>query len=163
MAESMHSPSLVPEEASLFSHPEASESAPGANYGSVDMNDPRRLSFISFADVVQAEHAETDREAGQFISLSATANRSPSPVRSPVSYGFGASPPRSGATSEKGPGSPTVPGTHTPPLGGGGELQIETMRQVLRRTGSGDLSGARSQPLSALSLEDAAADRPPFR
>ncbi|KAK7185702.1 hypothetical protein DPSP01_007430 [Paraphaeosphaeria sporulosa] len=164
MAESVHSPSLIHEEASLFSHPDASESASNANYGSVDTTDPRRLSFISFADVVQAEHAETDRDAAQFISLSATANRSPSPVRSPVSsHGFGASPPRSGATSEKGLGSPTAPGTHSPPLGGGGELQIETMRQALRRTGSGDLSGARSQPLSAISLEETAADRPPFR
>ncbi|KAL1610078.1 hypothetical protein SLS60_001743 [Paraconiothyrium brasiliense] len=161
IADSIHSPSLAHEEASIFSHPDASESAPNANYGSVDMTDPRRLSFISFADVVQAEHAETDRDATQFISLSATANRSPSPVRS--SHGFSASPPRSGAPSEKGPGSPTAPGTHSPPLGSSGELQIETMRQALRRTGSGDLSGARSQPLSAVSLEETAADRPPFR
>ncbi|KAF2439537.1 hypothetical protein P171DRAFT_436186 [Karstenula rhodostoma CBS 690.94] len=159
IADSLHSPSLVHEEASLFSHPDTSESASNANYGSVDTTDPRRLSFISFADVVQAEHAESDRDAAQFISLSATANRSPSPVRSPVSsQGFGASPPRSGATSEKGPGSPTAHGMQS----SSGELQIETMRQALRRTGSGDLSGARSQPLSAISLEDTAADRPPF-
>ncbi|KAF1972774.1 hypothetical protein BU23DRAFT_554946 [Bimuria novae-zelandiae CBS 107.79] len=161
--ESGYSPSLAHEESSLFSHSDLSESASNANYGSLDTTDPRRLSFISFADVVQAEHAETDRDAAQFISLSATANRSPSPVRSPVSsHGFSVSPPRSGATSIKGPGSPTAPGTHSPPLGSNGELQIETMRQVLRRTGSGDLSGARSQPLSAVSFEETAADRPPF-
>lgn len=117
----------------------------------------RRLSFISFADVVQAEHAETDRDAAsQFMSLSSTANRSPSPVRSPASSrAFSASPPASGATSEKGaPGSPTGHGTQSPGLGGG-ELQIETMRQALRRTGSGDLSGGRSQPVSAVSVEEA--------
>lgn len=160
----MHSPSLAHEDSSTFSHTDLSESASNANYGSLDTTDPRRLSFISFADVIQAEQAETDRDATQFISLSATANRSPSPVRSPVSsHGFSASPPRSGATSERGPSSPTVHGTHSPPLGTSGELQIETMRQALRRTGSGDLSGARSQPLSAISLEETGADRPPFR
>ncbi|KAF2249725.1 hypothetical protein BU26DRAFT_518287 [Trematosphaeria pertusa] len=174
VTDSVYSPSLAHEE-SMFSHPDLAESASNSGYGSLDTTDPRRLSFISFADVVQAEHAETDRDAMQFMSLSSTANRSPSPVRSPASsHGFSASPPRSGATSEKGadygaakggartPGSPTTHGTHSPPLGGG-ELQIETMRQALRRTGSGDLSGARSQPLSAVSLEDAVADQPPFK
>ncbi|KAJ4299193.1 hypothetical protein N0V90_004437 [Kalmusia sp. IMI 367209] len=168
VAESVHSPSLAHEdlrpESAFFNHPDLSDSVSNPNYGSLDTTDVRRLSFISFADVVQAEHAETDRDATQFISLSTTANRSPSPVRSPASsHGFSASPPRSGATSEKGaPGSPTAHGTHSPPVGGG-ELQIETMRQALRRTGSGDLSGARSQPLSAVSLEEAAADQPPFK
>ena len=164
MADSVHSPSLMHEESSMLSHPDHSDPATNANYGSVDTTDPRRLSFISFADVVQAEHAETDRDATQFISLSATANRSPSPMRSPASsHGFSASPPISGATSEKGPGSPTALAAPSPPLGSTGELQIETMRQALRRTGSGDLSGARSQPLSAISLEEAGADRPPFK
>lgn len=166
VADSLHSPSLVHEDTSA-SYGDL-ESTSNSHYASLDNTDPRRLSFISFADVVQAEHAETDREAVQFMSLSETANRSPSPVRSPaLSHDFSASPPRSGATSERGvgaltPGSPTTHGTHSPPLGGG-ELQIETMRQALRRTGSGDLGGARSQPLSAVSLEDATADQPPFK
>jgi hypothetical protein len=145
-----------------------------SNYGSLDTTDVRRLSFISFADVVQAEHVESDRDAVQIMSLSSTANRSPSPVWSPTSsHGFSVSPPTSGAASEKGadyvsprgakvPNSPTTAGhgTHSPPLSG--ELHVETMRQALRKTGSGDLSGARSQPLSAVSGEENAADQPPF-
>jgi len=167
VSELLHSPSVAHDE-SIYSHGETSDTMSGSNYASLDTTDVRRLSFISFADVVQAEHAETDRDAMQFMSLSTTANRSPSPVRSPASsHGISASPPRSGAASEKGvgartPGSPTTHGTHSPPLGGG-ELQIETMRQALRRTGSGDLGGARSQPLSAVSLEDTATDQPPFK
>ncbi|KAF2186313.1 hypothetical protein K469DRAFT_706976 [Zopfia rhizophila CBS 207.26] len=170
MTDSVYSPSQ--DDFSALAHQDVDDSA--SNYGSLDTTDVRRLSFISFADVVQAEHVENNRDAMQFMSLSTTANRSPSPVRSPTSsHGFSASPPTSGATSEKGadvvsskvartPGSPTTThGTHSPPLGG--ELQIETMRQALRKTGSGDLSGARSQPLSAVSLEDSAADQPPFK
>ncbi|ORY08331.1 hypothetical protein BCR34DRAFT_488852 [Clohesyomyces aquaticus] len=170
MTDSLYSPSQS--EFAGPGHADYEDSA--SNYGSLDTTDPRRLSFISFADVVQAEHVESNRDAMQFMSLSSTANRSPSPVRSPASsHGFSASPPTSGATSEKGadfmsakgaraPGSPTTThGTHSPPLGG--ELQIETMRQALRKTGSGDLSGARSQPLSAVSLEDNVADQSPFK
>ncbi|KAF2201407.1 hypothetical protein GQ43DRAFT_342125, partial [Delitschia confertaspora ATCC 74209] len=158
ISESIYSPSQDDLPA-MPAHQDVEDNA--SNYGSLDTTDVRRLSFISFADVVQAEHVESNRDAMQFMSLSTTANRSPSPVRSPVSsHGFNVSPPMSGAPSEKGadlvsgknvriPGSPTTAhGTHSPPLGG--ELQIETMRQALRKTGSGDLSGARSQPLSAV-------------
>jgi hypothetical protein len=163
-ADSVHSPSLAYEDVSS-SYADLADAAANSNYASLDTTDPRRLSFISFADIVQAEHTETDRDPVQFMSLSETANRSPSPVRSPASsHVFSASPPRSGAASEKGvgaltPGSPPAHGTQSPPLAGG-ELQIETMRQALRRTGSGDLSGARAQ-LSAVSLE--AVDQPPFK
>lgn len=174
--DSVYSPSQddVPMSASALGYPETNDGT--STYGSLDTTDVRRLSFISFADVVQAEHVENDRDAMQFMSLSTTANRSPSPVQSPASsHGFSASPPTSGATSEKGadlvspivaraPGSPTTThthGTHSPPLSG--DLQIETMRQALRKTGSGDLSGARSQPLSAVSIEDSTADQPPFK
>lgn len=164
------------------SHTEPTDES-ASNYGSFDATDPRRLSFISFADVVQAEHAETNRDALHLMSFSSTtANRSPSPVRSPASsHGLSTSPPTSGPASVKGfeavspkalksPVSPTmaIPGTQSPPLGGN-ELHVETMRQALRKTGSGDLSGFRSQshsqPMSATSLEDSAAaeDRPPFR
>jgi hypothetical protein len=155
MAESVYSPSLAHEDSVASSHADLNE--PASNYGSLDMTDPRRLSFISFADVVQAEHVEQDREmpgssdALQFQSLSSTAvNRSPSPVRSPVSSrGMSASPPTSGAAS--------------PIHGGEPALQIETMRQALRKTHSGDLSGHRSQPLSAVSLEDSNANGAPFK
>ncbi|KAF2008055.1 hypothetical protein P154DRAFT_418580 [Amniculicola lignicola CBS 123094] len=175
MSDSVYSsPSLAHDDVLMSGIPDLSDSLSNSTYASLDNTDVRRLSFISFADVVQAEHVENDRDAVQFMSLSSTANRSPSPVRSPTSsHGFSVSPPTSGATSEKGaelvsmglrsPGSPTAPvhGTHSPPLGG--DLQIETMRQALRKTGSGDLSGARSQPLSAVSLDDSMADQPPFR
>lgn len=153
-------------------HQDIDDSA--SNYGSLDNTDIRRLSFISFADVVQAEHAENNRDAMHLMSYSSTTNRSPSPVRSPASsHGMSVSPPTSQATSVKGleaaspkysrtPGSPiAAQGTHSPPLGS--ELQIETMRQALRKTGSGDLSSARSQPLSAVSMEDGSADQSPFK
>lgn len=167
MADSMYS-SLAHDDLSTSALADGNETNSG--YGSLDMTDPRRLSFISFADVVQAEQIESDRqellssasgEALQFMSLSSTANRSPSPVWSPApSHALSASPPTSGAASPK---SPTGAGTHSPPLSGELPLQIETMRQALRKTHSGDLSGFRSQPLSAVSLEDSAADKPPFK
>lgn len=172
VTDSVYHASLSQDEIPLVGHTDSGEAT--SHYASLDTTDVRRLSFISFADVVQAEHVENDRDAMQSMSLSSTANRSPSPMRSPTSsHGFGVSPPTSGAASEKGadsfnkraPGSPTTTtthGTHSPPLGGSGDLQIETMRQALRKTGSGDLSGAQSQPPSAVSLEDSLADHPPF-
>jgi len=140
----------------------------GSNYGAIDTSDVRRLSFISFADVVQAEHVEHSRDAAQQPSLHSGAGRSPSPpVRSPASsHGFAPSPPTSGAPSVKG-FDPTKPqpraGTHSPPLASGGDLVVETMRQALRKTNSGDLSAARSQPLSAVSIDDLHPDHPPFK
>lgn len=172
-AEAVSSPTID----EVASKSETDDGADGSNYGSFDKEDVRRLSFISFADVVQAEHAETSRDSVHHMSLSSTANRSPSPVRSPASSrGVGTSPPTSGAPSMKGmdakaarvsgaPASPTLSqGAYSPPLSGG-ELMVETMRQALRKTGSGDLSGARSpsQPMSAASLEPEGSDRPPFR
>ncbi|KIW08931.1 uncharacterized protein PV09_00847 [Verruconis gallopava] len=150
---------------------ETSTEEPVSHYGALDASDVRRLSFISFADVVQGEHA---LESGlssmpkdlHMSIVSSTSNRSPSPVRSPASsHGpgeSGMSPPTSGAPSVKGmeipgkqpavggfPGSPmSLGGTHSPPLERG-ELTVETMRQALRKTGSGDLSIARS-PVSPI-------------
>jgi len=141
----------------LIAHPDKDDAA--SNYGALDSTDVRRLSFISFSDIVQSEHAEHAGSRDSIYvaglsTLSSGHNRSPSPVRSPVSsQGFGTSPPTSKSASVKGVelsprgkalGSPIL--TH-PPLNGG-ELTIETMSQALRRTGSGDLSGVRSQPLS---------------
>ncbi|KAK4104653.1 hypothetical protein N658DRAFT_386807, partial [Parathielavia hyrcaniae] len=162
-----------------------------SNYGSFDATDVRRLSFISFADVVQAEQHQQQQAGGGgsrdsmhlagLTSLAAlnsnnNSNRSPSPIRSPVSSGYGygvggggigggigvggASPPTSKSGSVKGVemspgrkplGSPTsmmsmqLPGgsgAASPPVVVSGEIAIETMSQALRRTGSGDLSGA---------------------
>ncbi|KAG9185388.1 hypothetical protein G6011_07932 [Alternaria panax] len=179
ITDSMHSPLLPHAESVASSHAEGTEAAPG--YGSLDTADPRRLSFISFADVVQAEHVEHDRqevlgatsnEALQFMSLSSTANRSPSPV--PVRSAASSPPTTSGAASPKhadlartrsptSATSPIVLGSPNPASGEELPVQIETMRQALRKTHSGDLGGARSQPLSAASVEEGAADKPPFK
>lgn len=141
----------------LIAHPDNGDAT--SNYGALDNTDVRRLSFISFSDIVQSEHAEHagSRDSIYVAGLSSLSshNRSPSPIRSPVSsQGFGTSPPTSKSASIKGVelsprarplGSPIS--THAPTLSGG-ELTIETMSQALRRTHSGDLSGARSQPMS---------------
>lgn len=144
----------------------------GSNSGGLDNHvDVRRLSFISFADVVQAEHQGHAGLAGSrdslnlagLTSLSSVANnRSPSPIRSPVSSttgGAGTSPPNSKSASlrglEQSPsrkplGSPvsTTLSMSPPiaPLGIPGEVNVETMAEALKRTGSGDLSGVKSHP-----------------
>ena len=165
-----------------FHRPEASGDDTASNYGALDSADVRRLSFISFADVVHAEHAEhaepgsgdhlTSRNSVHLGSLSgnvpgiAAPPRSPSPMRSPLSSpGRGTSPPSSVSPSFKGletspgrahrgSGSSVPMPAQSPPLSGGTELNIETMRQALRKTGSGDFSGIRSQPLSAVGNDD---------
>lgn len=147
-----------------LAHPDNDDAA--SNYGALDANDVRRLSFISFADVVHAEHADHSGSVVPSISsplaASVSHNRSSSPARSPLSHqGLGGSPIASGSESSKGletspnrgirgPGSPFS--GHSPTTGG--ELTIETMRQALRKTGSRDLSGAHSQPMSATSGDD---------
>ncbi|KJR82186.1 uncharacterized protein SPSK_03363 [Sporothrix schenckii 1099-18] len=84
-----------------------------SNYGSFDTTDVRRLSFISFADVVQAEHQQQQQQqatagpgslAGltSLAALSGAINRSPSPMRSPTTTDrFGTSPPASKSGSVK--------------------------------------------------------------
>lgn len=147
-----------------------------SNYGSLENTaDVRRLSFISFADVVQSEqgppagsssHRDSVHLAGLTslpspsfpagLSMSSLGNRSPSPIRSPVSSSAGgASPPTSKSGSVKGLemsparkplGSPMSAHHTIPSLGG--ELNVETMTQALRRTASGDLGTGRSLPTS---------------
>ncbi|KAI0911271.1 hypothetical protein F4824DRAFT_279425 [Ustulina deusta] len=138
-----------------------------SNYGSLDSTDVRRLSFISFADVVQAEQgppglATGSRDSMHLAGLTSLAsmgvNRSPSPIRSPVSsQAPETSPPNSKSGSVKGfslsparkpLGSPTS--TEYNLVLTTGELAIETMSQALRRTGSTDLSAARSHPISPI-------------
>ncbi|KAI1308278.1 hypothetical protein F5Y03DRAFT_96207 [Xylaria venustula] len=151
------------EDLAAFSDKEESAS----NYGSLDSTDVRRLSFISFADVVQAEQGPPGLVAGSRDSMhiagltslaSMGVNRSPSPIRSPVSsQAPETSPPHSKSGSVKGIslsparkplGSPTSTEYN---LGlATGELTIETMSQALRRTGSTDLSAARSHPISPI-------------
>jgi len=124
-------------------------------YGGAAANDKRRLSFVSFADIVQAEqeamsenalhtHSTSSPSRGSPIQ-SATADpvnissvtearyrRSPSPIR------LGTSPPQPIFFSgERSPRSPTRAGDT---LGvERGELTIETLGHALRKTGSGDM------------------------
>lgn len=128
-----------------------------SSYGALETTDVRRLSFISFADVVNAEQAETNEAHPGAASRERLGdlNRSPSPLRSPSSHGLGTSPPTSVATSFKGPDmSPTRFGvassTQSPVSSSfGGDLNVETMRQALRKTASGDL-GITSQAASTI-------------
>ena len=152
----------------LVAHPDQDDGA--SNYGALDSADVRRLSFISFADVVHAEHVDFSGSVAPAISspLAAARNRSPSPVRSPLSsQGLGGSPVASGSESSRGlETSPSRGGFglgstysgHSPPAGG--ELTIETMRQALRKTGSGDLSGARSAPMSVVGGDGGIGEHP---
>ena len=124
--------------------------------------DIRRLSFISFADVVQSEHGggapANPRDSLHLAGLTSLSNlrRSPSPIRSPVSsQGPETSPPTSKSGSVKGLdmspnrkplGSPASTGLSA----GTGEVNVETMSQALRRTGSADLGAAKSMPTSPI-------------
>lgn len=144
----------------LVAHPDKDDAA--SNYGALDSTDVRRLSFISFSDIVQSEHQEHAGSRDSIYvaglsSLSSGHNRSPSPIRSAVSsQGFSASPPTSQSASVKGleiapMGRPLASPVSSHPPSTGGELTIETMTQAVNRPGSGDLSGVRSQPLSPTS------------
>ncbi|TLS25594.1 hypothetical protein PpBr36_07342 [Pyricularia pennisetigena] len=161
-----------------FEHDRSGGGDGASNYGSLDASDVRRLSFISFADVVQAEHghaAATSRDSihlpAGLTSLNTLAARSPSPVRSPVSSQGGgpaaSSPPTSKSGSIRGmDASPSrkplvglnaaaALGPNSPPLSTAtshveGDLKIETMSQALRRTGSADLGGVMSFPTSPI-------------
>lgn len=157
--ETQSSASWVDELQSLAEKEEAS-----SNYGNLDAADVRRLSFISFADVVQAEQhgvgasSRDSMHLAGLTSVSSGLNRSPSPVRSPMSsQGPETSPPTSKSGSVKGVemsprkslGSPSST-QHNLGLGTSGDLNIETMSQALRRTGSTDLSIHRSIPVSPI-------------
>ncbi|KAL1310563.1 hypothetical protein AAFC00_000842 [Neodothiora populina] len=162
---------------------ESADNDTASTYGALDPNDVKRLSFISFADVVQAEHAETGSLHNMPLSSISLAHgrtrsppldRSPSPVRSPgsshsqsFSQGVITPPIGSHPASMKGldlsparsPAIVNSPHQH-------GELTIETMRQALRRSGSGDLSAAArsgSLPVSAGGVDEGGLERSPFR
>lgn len=167
-------------EASLDSEPASSlqassilpslEDDVASNYGQLDPNDVRRLSFISFKDIVHSEHQQQQLagsslgEVGNRDSLhigghsfsSSINERAASPLRSPrsptsthsltaTSGGLATPPPGVNITNTLpeqspvrfgSPGSLHGPGPH-------GELTIETMRQSIRKTASGDLSNIR--------------------
>ncbi|KAL1958469.1 hypothetical protein VTO42DRAFT_4333 [Malbranchea cinnamomea] len=157
-----------------------------SNYGTLDSADVKRLSFVSFADLIHGER-EQQAEASEYRSNRTSINpgsrnRSPSPfpLHSPTTTSspraLGTSPPTSlsspprtmaNAATETSPhrggrlpGSPGLCAySPPPPLFNGGELSVETMSQALRRTGSGELGGFRSQPMSAVGSGDSALDR----
>jgi len=135
----------------LVAHPDSEDAA--SNYGALDAADVRRLSFISFADVVHAEQADHSslRDSVLLSSAPSLASpggaRSPSPMRSPVSPVRGGSP--SFRTAEpSSPGmSPRLMYSHSPPAAS--ELTIETLSQSIRKSGSRDLTVVKSAPMSA--------------
>lgn len=152
----------------LAAHPDKDDAT--SNYGALDNTDVRRLSFISFADVVQSEQAEhfnNSREPAQAAGLTGHSSgyRSPSPIRSIGSAQVGgASSPASKSASVKGVelssgragrlvASPSL-SAQPPPQASPSELTIETMSQALRKTRSGDLRGAKSQTMSPTSPVD---------
>ncbi len=137
-----------------------------SNYGQLDPNDVRRLSFISFADVVHGEHQHQAASSMSDISsrdglhitglssggLPSVQERAASPFRSPrspISMSGGVTTPPGmsfDSAPEQSPPRSNV-GLSGSSLGQHGELTIETMRQAVRKTASGDLSGVRSPTL----------------
>ncbi|CAF9927540.1 MAG: hypothetical protein GOMPHAMPRED_004429 [Gomphillus americanus] len=144
------------------------ETAP--TYAALDSADIRRLSFISFADVVHGEQTADGSMRDSFylsgassIASPGVGPRSPSPIRS------SASPPLAAATNagdvgmglnldgspgrKVGPGSPKSLGASLAAISSPnvtGEITIETMRQALRKTESGDLGAATKSTLPPL-------------
>ncbi|KAK6337560.1 hypothetical protein TWF730_002957 [Orbilia blumenaviensis] len=141
-----------------YSNPWAEESAHsgdesiGHGYtSSLASADKRRLSFISFADVVQAEneqasHSSTNLESSQISKSTVShANREPSlrsnsPIRTPPQVPH--SPPGTGLglsdfSMEKDMSipAPSAAGHHS-------EVTVETLSQALRKHGSTDLKAA---------------------
>ncbi|KAL2016129.1 hypothetical protein VTK56DRAFT_4248 [Thermocarpiscus australiensis] len=139
-----HSEPTWADELAAFSAGRTAAADSASNYGSFDTTDVRRLSFISFADVVQAEQQQqqqqfpggSPRDSMHLAGLTSLAsavglsssnnnNRSPSPVRSPVSssggYGYGyGGPGSSSAASPPTSKSGSVKGLDMSPGGGGG-------------------------------------------
>ena len=140
-----------------------------STYGALDAQDVRRLSFVSFADVVHAEHSVgKEGTLSPGLTPMSSSNRSPSPVYSRASsQGFGVSSPPGEPASTGVPEG--IPAVVPKPLGSpvsinasltSNDLNVETMREALQKTGSADLGGIRSQPLSAVSREDFGHDVP---
>lgn len=172
--DSEHAPSgIVP--------PPGIEEGDGAsNYGQLDPNDVRRLSFISFADVVQSEHQQLPASAlgepGSRDSLhvgslpgSFKAERAGSPLRSPpsthshnLSGGVTTPPPGVNVNPAEAAGadqSPRLSSPASPHPQGHGDLTVETMRQAVRKTASGDLTGAGGRGSTAMSPADSDGNR----
>lgn len=148
---------------------DAGKGVPHPN-GAADNADVRRLSFISFADVINAENAETAehnaspnrdsfhapthwRNSGA-MGMAPHQNRSPSPLQSPTFSGdLGTSPATSTSASFKGmetslhrsggrdAGSPLS-------FNASGDVDPEAARQMLKGARSRDMSNGRSHASS---------------
>ncbi|GAB7358671.1 hypothetical protein MBLNU230_g3900t1 [Neophaeotheca triangularis] len=179
-ASATHVPGVIPSQVSLASQSFDGDS--GSNYGALDPNDLHRLSFISFADVVQDEHhqhasphplSQIDSAAAETSIPSFPADFSSLPRPAPNPTGGHQHNLSTAAVAGSTPGSPSStsfpsPAVTTPPvqgarspartasphsirslgsaaaspgqlLGSGSGLAIETMRQAVRKTASGDL------------------------
>lgn len=176
-ASSMHASGIVP----------SLEDDGASSYGQLDPNDVRRLSFISFKDIVQSEHQQMAHsslgEIGSRDSLhianalppTSIGERAASPLRSPrsptsthshsLSGGLATPPPGVNINAVGGVSNPEQSPARSIGLGSPGsqhgELTIETMRQALRKTASGDLSGVRSAGMSPVSDEHFSVRDPP--
>lgn len=160
-----------------------------SNYGQLDPNDVRRLSFISFKDIVHSEHQQMaasslgqvgSRDSLHIANLPSTSglpDRTASPLRSPRSPNSTHSHTLSSGLSTPPPGANMNPngsthaeqspvrsvGLGSPSSSQHGELTIETMRQALRKTASGDLSSGRSAGMSPVSDENSVRNEPRSR
>ncbi|EME46344.1 hypothetical protein DOTSEDRAFT_70366 [Dothistroma septosporum NZE10] len=195
----LHSPALpsLRHEKSEDSEPPSSMHASGivpsleddgaSNYGQLDPNDVRRLSFISFKDIVQSEHQHMAQSSlgdiGSRDSLhianalppTSIQERAASPLRSPRSpasthshtLSAGVTTPPAGVNIHTAGGAVNPEQSPARSIGLGspgsqhGELTIETMRQALRKTASSDLSGVRSAGMSPVNDEQHSARDPP--
>lgn len=134
-------------------------------HGVSDTTDLRRLSFISFADVVNAENAETEEHLSGSDSfqvgltpgntgMATLQNRSPSPLSSPTfSCGLSTSPPTSILASFKGLEASLshrgVCDTVSPlSLNPSGEISAEAKRKFLKDRRSKEMSSLRSRASS---------------
>jgi hypothetical protein len=153
--------------------PTHSEEESASSYGALDPNDVHRLSFISFADVVQSEHDHPtapgdlvgSRNSLHISSQPTTSPRSPSSTYSgsgivtpPLTLGHPSQ--IESALSRHADQSPvpSIPVGSPGASSAHGELTIETMRQAVRKTASGDLSGGRSTNLSPVASTTASED-----
>jgi len=142
-----------------------------SSYGDLNPTDVRRLSFISFADVVHHEQAQSigsetashlpgTGAASPTMGSTLTAAGTSAPIQS-FSPALGAASPVVSPAARRSPsparaaspsflsasaGSPKMVGSSpSPPTGVSGELAVESLSQALRKTGSGDLSAARER------------------
>lgn len=170
-------PNRLSRQGSPPSAPSIAESLTSATTSCEDISsttaDKRRLSFISFADVVQAEQADPSPatpanrspsrgspvqsavDSVSIATISEQLRRSPSPIRG---GGLGAavaagSPPKSSLPGSFSSRNGDMSSSHS--SGDRGELMVETMRQALRKTGSGEFA----PPLHANSNRSPISDR----